>query len=176
MSDKRLGKLIAQGRTADIHAWQDDQTVVKLYQDWFKVEWIRYELYRAQQVQELDFPIPKVGEIVEVNGRHGLTYLRINGKNMLAALRQDPSLISTFAPLLADLHHRLHSLTSQPVIRSQHRKLATNIRNASPLSDTLKAALLDKLEQLPIGNSVCHGDFHPGNIMITDTGKAIVVD
>ena len=176
MSDKRLGKLIAQGRTADIHAWQDDQTVVKLYHDWFQVDPIRSELYRAQQVQELDFPIPKVGEMVEVNGRHGLTYQRISGQNMLTALQQDPALISTLAPLLADLHHRLHSLPAQPVIRSQHQKLAANIRNAAPLSDTLKAALLAKLEQLPVGNAVCHGDFHPGNIMITDTGEAVVVD
>ena len=63
MTTKQPGKLIAQGRTADIHAWQDDKTVVKLYHDWFQLEWIKGEATRAAQVQHLDFPIPKVGDL-----------------------------------------------------------------------------------------------------------------
>lgn len=30
------------------------------------------------------------------------------------------------------------------------------------------------LDKLPDGNSLCHGDFHPGNILISD-GHAIVI-
>lgn len=101
MSNNQLGTLIAKGRTADIHAWQDDQTVIKLYHDWFQLEWIQVEAYRASEVQKLDFPIPKVGELIQVNGRNGLTFERIDGENMLAVLRQKPELISTFASRLA---------------------------------------------------------------------------
>ena len=178
MSDKRLGKIVAKGRTADIHAWQDDQTVVKLFHDWFKIESIRRELYRAQQVQVMDFPIPKVGEIVEVIGRNGLTYERVHGENMLANLRANPGLVSTYASRLADLHHQLHALEAQPDILDLHAKLEGKILDAAALPEATKAALIDRLHQLPKGNSVCHGDFHPGNIVVTTQGDSseVVVD
>ena len=86
MSNNLLGNLIAKGRTADIHAWKDDQTVIKLYHDWFQLEWIRDEADRAGEVQKLDFPIPKVGELIQVNGRNGLVFERIYGENMLVVL------------------------------------------------------------------------------------------
>ena len=88
----RLGKLIAQGRTADIHAWEDDQTVVKLYHDWFQLDSIQQEAARTRAVQKLDFATPKVGELVQVNGRNGLIFERIYGENMLALLLEQPTL------------------------------------------------------------------------------------
>ena len=46
MVEERLGKLIARGRMADIHAWEDDRTVIKLYYNWFQLEWIEAEATR----------------------------------------------------------------------------------------------------------------------------------
>ena len=174
MLDKQLGELVAQGRTADIHAWQDDQTVVKLYHDWFLRPWIEGEAERTRALQSLDFPIPKVGELIEVNGRNGLIMERIYGENMLALLKQRPELSANLAQRLAEMQIRMHALTDQPDIPEQHPKLAHKIREATALSDSLKTALLAKLEQMPIGRSVCHGDFHPGNVVVGPDGSGDV--
>lgn len=178
MPNKQLGAIVAQGRTADIHAWGDDQTVVKLYHDWFQLAWIREEAERMHAVQELDFPIPKVGELVRVNGRNGLIFERIDGENMLALMMKKPELATELASRLAALQLRLHRLTDQPAIPNQRQKLESKIRQAAPLSHTLKTALIDKLHQMPDGQSVCHGDFHPGNIIVTaqNDGGEVVVD
>ena len=178
MLNKRLGNLIAKGRTSDIHAWQDEETVIKLYHDWFQLEWIREEADRTSKVQTLDFPIPKVGELIQVNGRNGLIFERIYGENMLALLIQKPELVSKFASRLADIHIDLHALDAQPNIPLQRQKLEHKIRQAAPMSDALKAALIDKLYKMPDGQSVCHGDFHPGNVIVTMQKDAseVVVD
>ncbi len=174
MSNTQLGELVAQGRTADIHAWQDDQTVVKLYHDWFLLPWIEGEAERTRELQSLDFPIPKVGELVKVNGRNGLIMERVYGENMLALLRQRPELSADLANRLADMQIQLHGLTDQPDIPLQHPKLIEKIQKATPLSDELKAALLSKLDQMPTGRSVCHGDFHPGNVVVGPDGAGDV--
>lgn len=177
MSNNLLGNLIAKGRTADIHAWKDDQTIMKLYHNWFQIEGIRDEADRVGEIQKLDIPIPKVGELHQVNGRNGLTFERVYGENMLALLRQKPELVSTLASRLADLHIRLHSLNAQPDIPLQRQRLEDKIRQAAPLSESLKTALINKLYKMPDGHSVCHGDFHPGNIIVVpqeDTTEVIV--
>ncbi len=178
MEKEQLGDLIAQGRTADIHAWGDEQTVVKLYHDWFRLEWIKEEASRTHAVQNLSFPIPKVGELVEINGRNGLIFERIDGENMLAMLLEKPDLASPFAQRLAQLQIQLHELTAQPEIPQQRQKLEYKIRHAAPLSESLKSALIDKLHDMPDGQSVCHGDFHPGNVIVTspDSVGEVVVD
>ena len=178
MLDKSLGTLIAQGRTADIHAFQDEQTVIKLYHDWFRLEWIQQEAARSGAIQGLGLPIPRVGDLIQVSGRNGLIFERIYGENMLAMLKKKPELASNFASRLADLHIQLHALDAQPDIPLQRQKLESNIRRAAPLSDALKSALINRLHDMPDGRSVCHGDFHPGNIVVSrrENANEVIVD
>jgi aminoglycoside phosphotransferase (APT) family kinase protein len=49
------------------------------------------------------------------------------------------------------------------------------IIRAPHLSDDLRKRVLNLLATLTDGESVCHGDFHPGNVLITDQG-AVVID
>lgn len=69
------GELSARGRTAEVYAWGDQQ-ILKLYFSEFPSHWVDYELKIARVVQDAGLPSPKVGEIVEVNGRRGLVYER----------------------------------------------------------------------------------------------------
>lgn len=174
MSNTQLGELIAQGRTSDIYAWGNDQTVIKLYQDWFQLEWIRIEKARFQAVQGYGLPIPTVGEITRANDRNGLILERIDGTNMLDMLIQNPQLASSLAIRLANLQVELHAVDGQPDIPLLPQKLEGKILDAAPLPDDLKTALIDKLHTMPHGNSICHGDFHPGNIIVTEDGEVIV--
>ncbi len=169
-----LDKPIAYGRTAEIYAWEKDQ-VLKLFYDWFSLENIRYELCITRAVHDSGLPVPTVGEIIQVNGRNGLLYQRVDGISMFDKMAIKPWMIFHYARRLAELHVEMHSKTIRADIPLQHPKLKDKINHADALSIDLRAKALDTLETLPVGDRLCHGDFHPGNIILSN-GSEVVID
>jgi uncharacterized protein (TIGR02172 family) len=164
---------IAQGRTAEIFVW-DDQHVLKLYRDWCPTDWVEYEARIARAVYEAGVPSPAAGEIVEVDRRRGLIYERLDGISMLQDLNARPWLLLKHARSLAELHIEIHqkSINGLPAYKD---RLRYDVRNTQHLSEDLRNKALARLEVLPSGKNVCHGDFHPGNIILTQ-GRPIVID
>src|SRR5512138_225427 len=93
---------IARGRTAEIYAW-DDRHILKLYRDWCPSHWVDYEARIARAVHESGVPSPAAGEIVEVDGRRGLIYERLEGPSMLQEMSSHPWTLLRCARSLAQL-------------------------------------------------------------------------
>jgi Ser/Thr protein kinase RdoA (MazF antagonist) len=68
---------------------------------------------------------------------------------------------------------RLHSLPGEG-LPSQKEKLRRKITLAPLLPDELKQKLPGQLEALAHDSAVCHGDFHPFNLIRTDKGVKII--
>ncbi len=164
---------IAYGRTAEIYAWQEGQ-VLKLFYDWFEMEDIKYEARIAQAIHVSGLSVPAVGEIIQVNGRNGLVYQRIDGDTMWKQLSRKPWRLCNYARRMAELHVEMHTSTVQADIPSQRQKLVSKIRHAKALPEHLKSRALVTLERMPDGDRLCHGDFHPGNILINAKGETII--
>jgi uncharacterized protein (TIGR02172 family) len=169
-----LDQPLAHGRTADVYAWEDG-FVIKLFHTWFPFEDVEYECRIAQAVHASGVRSPAVKEIVQVHGRKGLIYERKNGKTMFALLKRQPWKVFRYGILLAQHHSQMHACDFNAEVPLQKQKLQNKIKRADALPVHLKAKLLDALEPLPAGNKVCHGDFHPDNIIMTEN-DAIVID
>ena len=73
-----LGALIGRGRTAEVYAW-DEGRIVKLYwRDWPEAT-VRHEEEMALLVNEAGLATPRFYGRVEVDGRQGLVYERVDG-------------------------------------------------------------------------------------------------
>ncbi|MCB0022914.1 MAG: phosphotransferase, partial [Caldilinea sp.] len=57
---------------------------------------------------------------------------------------------------------------------SQREALARAIDYAPALPDHLRERALHRLDRLPGGAAICHGDFHPDNIVMTAQGPVII--
>jgi Ser/Thr protein kinase RdoA (MazF antagonist) len=169
-----LGKPIALGRTAEIHAWGDGQ-ILKLFYDRFALENIEFEQRMNRAAHASGLPVPAVGEIVQVDGRYGLVYERIDGVSMLSILPKKPWLLLHFARHSAELHAEMHANTARPEIPAQRRRLVNKIDHAEALPAGLKEAALSALAALPDGEAICHGDFHPDNILFAP-GRVVTID
>lgn len=167
-------KLIAQGRTASVYEW-DEAHVVKLFQDWFPLEDIEYEQKLARAVHASGVKSPAAGEVVQVEDRNGLIYERVRGESMLDLGMRQPWKMFGYARLLARLHAQMHDYSFGPEIPSQRRKIQGKIQQAQALSDSMKGSLIQVMDQLPEGSCVCHGDFHPANVLI-DGKESTVID
>jgi uncharacterized protein (TIGR02172 family) len=168
----KLETPIAYGRTAEIYKWQNGQ-VLKLFHDWFGLEAIHYEQRINQAVHASGLPVPAVGEIIRVNDRNGLLYEYVAGSTMWEMMR--PWNTFRFALQMAELHTEMHASTIEIDIPSQHQNLRNKINAAEVLPADLREKSLAELDSMPAGNQLCHGDFHPGNIMVSGQ-EVIIVD
>ena len=172
METKLLEKPIAIGRTAEVYPWESGK-VLKVFREWFPIEAAKSECRVATQVFEAGLPVPAVGELLQINGRTGLVYQRIDGDSLLDLIGKQPLRLFTAPFLLAKLHAQVHqcSITDLP---NRKQSIGQRIELSKLLTPEKKKRLLQNLEKLPDGTSLCHGDFHPGNILMTISGPIVI--
>lgn len=168
-----LDQPFARGRTADIHEW-DDGYVLKLFHNWFELENIEYEQKIARAVHASGVKSPAVGKLVQVEGRSGLIYERVAGASMLEMFQRKPWRVIQLGRTLAELHAQMHKCVCDAEVPMQRKKLQNKIKNADALPVYLKPKLLEALASLPDGDRVCHGDFHPANVLISENGSTVI--
>lgn len=170
--DANVGNKIAEGRTAEIFTW-GDEWVVKLYREGWNHETAAYEYKQAIASQQTGYRVPQVQQKVEVNGRHGIVYERIEGRTMLEEIMEKPLSFVDYAGLMADLHLDMHKRRAEGMRTSQDI-LTAKIMHAPGLSPELKEKIIKYLAELPTEHKLLHGDFHPDNIMMTADGPVII--
>lgn len=166
------GRKIGIGKSAEVFCWGDHQ-VIKLFFHNISTAWIEYETKATQLVYQAGLVVPQVEGIVRVDSRKGIVSDRIIGNSMLTDIRLKPWKIFYFARLLAELQTKIHQCDAPQLVSLQkQRKL--QIKAVKVLPEAKKQAILDLLERLPTGKSLCHGDFHPGNVMLSPSGSVII--
>lgn len=74
---------------------------------------------------------------------------------------------------MAKLHYKMHCVQVEG-LEVQKEKLENNILHIEQLSANKKEQIIRYLRNLPEGHCVCHGDFHPDNIMQTTRGSLVI--
>ncbi len=173
MTTHDLEKLLAVGGTAEVYDWEPGW-VLKLYFARFDSGTAEFERRIAAAICATGLPVPAAGEIVNVNGREGLLYQKCEGEPMGEDLAKHPWRIVSYARTLAELHAEMHAKPMQADIPPLRRRLEYKIRDAKPLPENLRTAALKALERMPDGDCLCHGDFHLGNIMLSQPEPTII--
>lgn len=161
------------GATAEIFVWEKGQ-ILKLFRASFSADAVQTEARTARLVHAGGAPVPAVGEIVEIDGRMGLLYERIDGRSLLAALPAQPWRLFHFARQLAEIQADLHSRAVPEGMPTQRERLRGKIQKAESLPPEIRQRVLALLESLPTDHRLCHGDFHPDNVLLTANGPVII--
>lgn len=162
-------ELIGKGATAEVYAYGENK-VCKLYNTGFPKSAVEKEYKNAILLQKGLLPIPKVYDMVEIEGRDGIIYNRINGRDGLDLLMIDGEMNSVIRKL-AELHKKILAIHTTECINYK-TFLCQLIRE-----DALDyKELVDRINQLPDGDYLCHGDFHPGNLLFEQDGKITIID
>ncbi len=173
VDDITLGPALAHGRTAAVYAWGDGR-VLKLFCDGFTERAVEHEAEVARAIHACGQPAPAVHDVVCVSGRYGIVYERVDGPTMLDMLRQKPWRLLRYARQLATLQAHMHACAGPSEIPPQRERLAGRIRRADALPDDVRDGVLSALADMPEGDRMCHGDLHPGNIVLTAMGPVII--
>lgn len=137
------------------------------------------EQYRVEREQravhrafEAGLPVPRPFGTVTVDGLTGGVYERVEGRSMLEEIRRKPWTLVRQGRLMADIQARIHRCPGDG-LPSQREFLADRIGRAD-LSARLRRRVAGILDRLPDGGALCHGDFHPGNIIMTGDGPRVL--
>lgn len=134
---------------------------------------MKWEERVARTVSATGLPVPAVYGIIEVDGRHGILYENVAGPSMLKTLESNHARLKQFARTFGELHASMHAIRGEG-LSSQRQQLEKKIRGAASLPRKLKLGALEALRQLPDDNLLCHGDFHPDNILMSKRGPVII--
>lgn len=167
-----IGPLLGAGKMAEAFAYGEH--VLKLYRDPDARSVAFGEAAILAIVADHGLPTPLVLEAGQYAGRWGLVMSRAAGQPLAAIAEADPTTVPAALEAMVRLHLAIHA-HPETRLRPLRSRLANRIAHAPQLDEALRRTLLARLAALPDGERLCHGDFHPWNI-IGPPGASIVVD
>lgn len=176
-------RVIGRGRTADVLE-HTDTTVVKVFHAWRAPEHIDAEERVATVVAGLEhvgYRVPAVhGRILTADDRVGIVFDTVDGEEMLGALGSTPWRIASFARCLATVHAAVNADRHAADLSALPRfvdRVERQISEAGSLLGDLAEPVrrrFDLLVDLEETDVLCHGDYHPGNLLMGDTDPAVI--
>lgn len=164
--------VVAAGRTAEILSYQPGQ-VLKLYREGMPRGMAEEEYQISLKVYNTGVTTPRPIRLAEHGTRFGVVYELASGITMLQAISVNPDILHEEAARMARLHLELHARDIHG-LPEQKTVLKNRIQHAPSLAEEEKERIVDYLMQLPEGSKLCHGDFHPDNIILGE--KEWVID
>ena len=170
MSEPALGALLGVGKEADVFAC--GALVVKLYKSTAPKRSAFREAAILATVGSLGLPAPIVHGVRYIRDRWGVLMSRVEGPSFAETMAVEtlPARLNRMARLQLQVHG--HPATQFASLKA---RLTTNIRQAPMLSEQRRSTLLAELAEMPAGDCLCHGDFHPYNIM-GPPGREVLID
>jgi tRNA A-37 threonylcarbamoyl transferase component Bud32 len=169
-----LGEKIGEGATADIHVWAPGQ-VLKLSK--LGVRWRsgRHEAQMTRAAYAAGLPAPEVLDEVTVEGRFGMVLRRLDGPTLLQLSRTGAMTPRRTGAILATLCLSVHKTSAPPGVLSLRDWVDTALPLAGDrLPKHIATGVLTLIDRLPAGGGLCHGDLHPGNVIMTAEGPRLI--
>ena len=133
------------------------------------------EALNQTRVEETELFVPKVHAIKRFDGgRLGIVMDYVEGKSLAKLIEENPEKKEEYILRLIDIQLSMHRLTA-PELNKQRVKFARKIE-LSGLSEATQYELQMRLDGMPKHKKLCHGDFNPSNVIITEKGEACVID
>ena len=152
--------------------YRDGDLCYKVFAADYKKSDIFNEALNQTRVEETGLFIPKVHEVKKLYDGRLMDY--VEGKSLATLMAENPAKRLEYVTRLIDIQLSMHSLTS-PELNKQRAKFDRKI-DLSGLDATTRYELHVRLGGMPKHNKLCHGDFNPSNVIITNDDRACVID
>lgn len=154
--------------------YRDGDRAIKVFdEDYSKADVLNEALNQAR-VEETGLNIPKILEVRKYENKWAIISEFISGKTLEQLMKENPDKFDDYLNQFVDLQIKVHSMKS-PLLNKLKDKMHRKISEAQ-LDATTRYELHTRLEAMPKHNKICHGDFNPGNIIISDDGTPFILD
>ncbi|TKC13863.1 phosphotransferase family protein [Robertmurraya kyonggiensis] len=165
---------IANGNTADLFLYDDK--IIKVFKDHLPPTEALYEAKKQEYVYTCGLSVPKIFEITEINSRPAIIMEYIHGETVGDLLMNNMEEAEHYISICVDDQQKLHDMVvDSDSLEPMSEKLYRQIEMPSLLNEKQKYKLLRRLNSIEYEPKLCHGDFHPFNLIMNEE-KVYVID
>ena len=168
----RLDEMIVK---RDLKAiYRDGNKLIKLFNEGYSKSDILNEALNQARVEETGLNIPRVLEVTKLDNKWAIISDFIEGKTLSQLMSENPDKFDEYLEKFVDIQIDFHSKKA-PLLNKLSDKMQRKISEAD-LDATTRYDLHTRLEGMPKHNKVCHGDFNPSNVIISNDGNPFIID
>lgn len=167
-----LDKIIAVRNRKTVY--RDGDRCLKVFNEEYSKADVLNEALNQARVEETGLHIPKILEVTMIDKKWAIISEFIKGKTLSQLMSENPDKKDEYLEQFVALQLEMHSKTC-PMLNKLKDKMNRKI-SQTDLSATVRYDLHTRLEAMPKHNKLCHGDFNPSNIIITDDGTPYIID
>ena len=167
-----LDRVIAVRNNKTIY--RDGDRCIKVFNEEYSKADVLNEALNQARIEETGLNIPKVLEVTMIDGKWAIVSEYIKGKTLAQLMAEDEDRKNEYIELLVDIQMSVHAKTCA-LLNKLKDKMSRKIAQTE-FDATTRYDLHTRLEGMPKHNKVCHGDFNPSNIIITEDGTPYILD
>ena len=167
-----LDRIIAVRNAKTVY--RDGDKCIKVFDETYSKADVLHEALNQALVEETGLFIPRVLDVEMIDGKWSIISDYIKGKTMDQLMKEDPSREKEFLDNFVSLQMEVHSKNCIR-LASLKEKMKRKISQAD-LDATTRYDLHTRLEGMPRHERLCHGDFNPSNIIVTEDGRCCILD
>jgi aminoglycoside phosphotransferase len=153
---------------------KDGDSVLKIFGPEYKVSAILNEAMNEARAAETGLPVAKVLEVMKLRDHWCIRREWIEGETLADVMIRDRKNLTKYLKQFVAIQCEIFTKTSERMGNLSDK--LDKLISASPLPKEIRYDLHMKLQSLPRGKVLCHGDFNPTNVIITPKGDWRVID
>lgn len=170
----KLDTKIAERKNKEV--FKENGRTIKLFIKGHSKGDILNEALNQSRVEEgTDLYIPKLLEVKTIGDRWALISEYIEGTTLEELMNKHPKKIDEYLEKFVDIQLTIHS-KQVPLLNRLKDKFKRKLVGATNISENTKYELLQRLEGMKDHTKLCHGDYTPSNVIITEDGNYCVTD
>ena len=155
--------------------YKDKGRTIKLFVENYSKANILNEAVNQARIEETSINVPSLLEVTKINNRWALISEYIEGTTLEELMNNNPEKEDEYLNLFVDTQIKVLAERA-PLLGRIKDKMKRKITTTDIIDNSTKYELLQRLESMPTEYSVCHGDFHPSNMVIKGDGGIYIID
>ena len=168
----KLDRVIAVRNNKTVY--RDGDECIKVFDSTYSQADVLSEALNQSRAAATGLNVPRIISVTAVDGKSAIAMEYVKGKSLARLIEENPSESERYIEYLVDLQLQVHSKDSGP-FNSMKDKLKVKIGQAE-IDSATKDRLYAQLDIMPEHTKLCHGDFIPSNVIVSDGGDPYIID
>ncbi|ONG66239.1 aminoglycoside phosphotransferase [Bacillus cereus] len=134
------------------------------------------EAKKQKYAYSCGLPVPNVFEVTKIQNRQAIIMEYVKGDSIGDLLLNNLNEAERYINICVNEQKKIHAICmNTDEIESMRVRLERQIKSVHKVDEKQKGKILDKLYSIKFEPRLCHGDFHPFNLILNNK-KANIID